>query len=397
MKLKHVLTAVICLAVLAACSFLFGFWNRSSHDGVLKVGFVYAEDESTPYTRNFVQASHLLAEEFGDKVEIYSKSNVLSKDSEDPMLDLIRKGCQVLFINLDTEIPVKLAAEYPDVTFCHISMPEISIEGTPANYHTFNGEIYQARYAAGIVAGMKLRELLDSGAIRPQDALVGYVAANDSAEVISGYTAFLLGIRSVAPEASMRVRKTGTWSSYNLEKQRAKELIAEGCIIISQHTNTMAPAIACEEAAQNGTRVYYVGYHQSMMDVAPTTALVSVRTNWYPYIEGAVNALLQHEEIETFVSGNAHGRDMSAGFSDDWVQMLELNRYVAATGTEEKLNNVIRNFKAGKVEVFKGNYTGVSVDDPNATIDLRTGYTENADSSQPSFNYILKDYVVLEN
>ncbi|MBQ3278046.1 MAG: BMP family ABC transporter substrate-binding protein [Clostridia bacterium] len=397
MKMKHILTVAVCLAVLVACSFLFGFWNKASYDGVLKVGFVYAEDESTPYTRNFVQASHLLADEFGDKVEIMSKSNVLSKDSEDPMLDLIRKGCKLLFINLDTEIPVKLAEQYPDVTFCHISMPGITMEGKPANYHTFNGEIYQARYAAGIVAGMKLRELLDSGAIRPQDALVGYVAANDSAEVISGYTAFLLGIRSVAPEASMRVRKTGTWSSYNLEKQRARELIAEGCIIISQHTNTMAPAIACEEAAQNGTRVYYVGYHQSMMDVAPTTALVSLRTFWYPYIKGAVSAVIQHEEIESYVSGNDHGRDMSAGFSDDWVQMLELNRYVAAAGTEEKLNNVIKNFKAGRVDVFRGNYTGVRVNDPNDTIDLRNGFTENENSSQPSFNYILKDCVVLEN
>jgi len=397
MKMKHVLTVIICLIVLVAGSFAFNFWDRAADDGVLKVGFVYAEDESTPYTRNFVQASRLLAEEFGDKVEIMSKSNVLSKDAEDPMLDLIRKGCRLLFINLDTEIPVKLAEEYPDVTFCHVSMPGISMEGKPANYHTFNGEIYQARYAAGIVAGMKLRELLDSGAILPQDAMVGYVAANDSAEVVSGYTAFLLGVRSVAPEAVMRVRETGTWSSYSLEKQRAKELIAEGCVIISQHTNTMAPAIACEEAAQSGTRVYYVGYHQSMMDVAPSTALISLRSNWYPYIEGAVNAVLKHEVIEEYVSGNVHGRDMSAGFSDEWVQMLELNRYVAAPGTEEKLNNVIKSFKSGRIDVFKGNYTGVNVSDPNDTIDLRKGYTENADSSQPSFRYILKDYVILEN
>ena len=148
MKMKHVLTVIICLIVLAAASFLFNFWDRAAEDGVLKVGFVYAEDESTPYTRNFVQASHLLAEEYSGRVEIMSKSNVLSSDAEDPMLDLIRKGCRVLFINLDTDIPVKLAEEYPDVTFCHISMPGISMEGKPKNYHTFNGEIYQARYCS---------------------------------------------------------------------------------------------------------------------------------------------------------------------------------------------------------------------------------------------------------
>ena len=313
------------------------------------------------------------------------------------MRDLIRQGCRVLFTNLDTDITTKLAAEFPEVAFCQASMPTISMEGQPENYHTFNGEIYQARYAAGIVAGMKLRELLDSGAILPEDAQVGYVAANNTAEVVSGYTAFLLGIRSIAPEARMRVRYTGTWSSYSLEKQRARELIDEGCVIISQHTNTMAPANACEEALQAGKRVYYVGYHQSMMDVAPSTTLISLRTNWYPYISGTVNALLNREEIEKSVPGHVHGRDMSAGFDEDWVQMLELNVYLAAPGTEQKLEETIEGFRAGKIDVFRGNYTGVSTTDPNDVIDLRQGYTEHRNSSSPSFHYVLRDYIIEEN
>ena len=283
------------------------------------------------------------------------------------------------------------------MAFCQASMPTISMEGQPENYHTFNGEIYQARYAAGIVAGMKLRELLDSSAILPEDAQVGYVAANNTAEVVSGYTAFLLGIRSIAPEARMRVRYTGTWSSYSLEKQRARELIDEGCVIISQHTNTMAPANACEEALQAGKRVYYVGYHQSMMDVAPSTTLISLRTNWYPYISGTVNALLNREEIEKSVPGHVHGRDMSAGFDEDWVQMLELNVYLAAPGTEQKLEETIEGFRAGKIDVFRGNYTGVSTTDPNDVIDLRQGYTEHRNSSSPSFHYVLRDYIIEEN
>ena len=161
MKKRIILTAVICAVVLAAASLLSGFWNDPQNVKVLKVGFVYSEDESTPYTANFVKAQHALEEEYGGKVEILVKSNVLSRESEQPIRDLIRDGVKVIFINMDTDIPVTLAREFPQVQFCQASMPTVSIEGTPENYHTFNGEIYQARYVSGIVAGMKLRQLMD--------------------------------------------------------------------------------------------------------------------------------------------------------------------------------------------------------------------------------------------
>ena len=96
MKKYIIATACVCLAVLTAASFIFGFWSRSPEEGVLKVGFVYAEDESTPYTRNFVQAQRLLAEEYGDRVEVLVKSNVLSREAEEPLRDLIRRGCGVI-------------------------------------------------------------------------------------------------------------------------------------------------------------------------------------------------------------------------------------------------------------------------------------------------------------
>ena len=203
---RILLTVVICLLVLAAASFLTGFWNNSPKINVTRVGFVYSEDESTPYSANFAKAQHALEEEYGDKVEILFKSNVHSRDSEQPIRDLIRDGVRILFINLDSDIPVTLAREFPDVQFCQVSLPTIGMDGTPENYHSFNGEIFQARYVSGIAAGMKLRQLLDNGALLPRDALVGYVGANASTEVISGYTAFLLGVRSVAPEAPSSAR-----------------------------------------------------------------------------------------------------------------------------------------------------------------------------------------------
>ena len=375
MKIKRFfVTVIVCAIVLIAAALLTGYWNDRPNNGILKVGFVYSEDESTPYTANFVMAQRALQAEYGGKIDVMFKSNILARESEQPMRDLIRSGCRILFINMDTDI-----------------------EGAPDNYHTFNGEIYQARYVSGVVAGMKLRQLLDSGAVLAKDAYVGYVAANSTAEVISGYTAFILGVRSVAPEAVMRVRYTGSWSNYNEEKKQAKELIDEGCVIIAQHVNTMAPAVACEEAAAAGRRVYHVGYHQSMMDVAPSSALVSIRTNWAPYVIQAVQAVMDNQEIEEAVEGNVHGKDMSAGFSAGWVELLEMNRFVVAEGTEAKVERTIEGLKKGRIKVFYGNYIGVNPMNPADTIDLNTEYIENQYSSRPSFNYILKDCIMIEN
>ena len=298
---------------------------------------------------------------------------------------------------MDSDIPVTLAREFPQVQFCQASMPTISIEGTPENYHTFNGEIYQARYVSGIAAGMKLRQLLDSGALLPQDAVVGYVGANSTAEVISGYTAFLLGVRSVAPEATMRVRYTGSWSNFAAEKEQTRELINEGCVIIAQHVNTSAPAVVCEEAVAAGRTVYHVGYHESMMDIAPSASLTSIRTNWSPYAVQAVQAVLNDQVIENVVEAHDHGRDMSAGFESGWVEVLELNKFIIAPGTQEKVNNAISAMKKGRIKVFSGNYIGVNPINPADTIDLNQGYTECQYTSNPSFGYVLRDYIMVEN
>ena len=394
---KIVMTALVCIAAVIASAFLSGYWTDPAGMKTLKVGFVYSEDESTPYTANFIKAQHELEDEYGSRIEILAKSNVLSRDCEQPIRDLIRAGVKIIFINIDTDIPIMLAREFPRVQFCQASMPTISIEGTPENYHTFNGEIYQARYVSGVAAGMKLRQLLDSGALLPQDARVGYVGANASAEVISGYTAFLLGVRSVAPEATMRVRYTGSWSNYAAEKEQTRELIREGCVIIAQHVNTTAPASVCEEAVSEGQAVFHVGYHQSMVDVAPSSSLVSIRTNWAPYAIQAVQAVMEDRPIESVVTAHDHGRDMSAGFESGWVELLELNKFIAAEGTQEKINNTIELLKKGRIKVFSGNYTGVNPLDPNDTVDLSTGYTECLDNSNPSFRYILRNVITVEN
>ncbi|MBR6443242.1 MAG: BMP family ABC transporter substrate-binding protein [Clostridia bacterium] len=397
MKKQFLLTVIVCVIVLAAATIYTGFWGTTQYKGVIRVGFVYSEDESTPYTANFVKAQHALEDEYSSRVEVLVKSNVLSKNAEQPIRELIRQNVRIIFINLDTDIPIALAREFPEVQFCQASMPNISIEGTPENYHTFNGEIYQARYVSGVAAGMKLKQMMDSGTLLPQAAWVGYVGANSTTEVISGYTAFLLGVRSIVPEARMKVRYTGSWSNYTAEKEETRKLIREGCVIIAQHVNTTAPAAACEEASREGKTVYHIGYHQSMMDTAPSCALLSIRTNWAPYVLQATKAVLDGRIIEQVVEAHAHGRDLSAGFEYGWVELLELNEYIAAEGTREKIDSVVESLKKGKIKVFSGNYTGVNPLDPTDTIDLNDGYKENKNSSNPTFGYILDDCIMVQN
>ena len=397
MKKQFLLTVIVCVIVLAVATIYTGFWGTTQYKGVIRVGFVYSEDESTPYTANFVKAQHALEDEYSSRVEVLVKSNVLSKNAEQPIRELIRQNVRIIFINLDTDIPIALAREFPEVQFCQASMPNISIEGTPENYHTFNGEIYQARYVSGVAAGMKLKQMMDSGTLLPQAAWVGYVGANSTTEVISGYTAFLLGVRSIVPEARMKVRYTGSWSNYTAEKEETRKLIREGCVIIAQHVNTTAPAAACEEASREGKTVYHIGYHQSMMDTAPSCALLSIRTNWAPYVLQATKAVLDGRIIEQVVEAHAHGRDLSAGFEYGWVELLELNEYIAAEGTREKIDSVVESLKKGKIKVFSGNYTGVNPLDPTDTIDLNDGYKENKNSSNPTFGYILDDCIMVQN
>jgi len=395
MKRYYFTTLAICLLVLLAGSFAYGIWDRAPILDKLKVGFIYENDESTPYTFNFFLAEEALKKEYGDRVEIVSKSNVRETETEEPLRELVDRGCQIIFINSYSEQVEKVAAEYPGVQFCQVSFRPMPSSNTPENYHTFKGKAYQGRYVSGIVAGMKLREMIDQGLIQPSEALVGYVGAYGTEEVVSGFTAFLLGVRSVVPEATMRVRYTGTWSSFAMELACAKKLIDEGCVVISQHTDTIGPAIACEEAISR-KKVYHVGYNQSMIDMAPHASLISTRINWTPYILDAVNAVMSSKPIEQFSDAVAQGRDMSAGFEKNWVEMLELNKPIAAEGTQARIDQAIEAFRKNQLDVFKGNYIGVNPKNPSDTIDLNQGFIENKESSSPSFHYILKDVITVE-
>lgn len=395
MKRVYIVTALTCLVLLAGFIGLFKVLNLSGGRSDVKVGFIYDNDESTPYTYNFSLAKDAVETKYGEKVEIMTCSNVLDDEMEEPLRELADEGCDIIFFNGYSELVMKLAPEYPKIEFCQTSYMDMEGKTVPENYHTFKGEAYQGRYVSGIAAGMKIKEMISEGIITQDQALVGFVAAFPTSEVISGYTAFILGVRSVVPQAVMQVCYTETWSSYALEKSSAEKLIENGCVIISQHTDTIGPAIACEEASETKP-VYYVGYNQSMSEVAPGTSIITSRICWEPYVLSAVEAVMTGKEIEKVVNGRIHGTDVNAGFDRGWVEMLDINQQVIADGTQEAMNNAIDLFRRGYTDfVFKGNYIGVNPDDPTDTVDLRNGYVENANTSYPLFHYILTDVVTV--
>ena len=396
MKRVYILTVVTCLGILGLLLACFRLLNLSGGRDHLKIGFIYDNDESTPYTYNFSLAQDALEKKYGDRVEIVTCSNVLDDEMEEPLRELADGGCDIIFFNGYSTLVRELAPEYPDIEFCQTSYMDMSKETVPPNYHTFKGEAYQGRYVSGIAAGVKIRQMILEGTITEDQAVVGFVAAYPTPEVISGYTAFLMGVRSVVSQAVMRVCYTNTWSSYAHEKSAAKRMIDEGCVVISQHTDTIGPAIASEEASEN-KEVYFVGYNQSMSEVAPGTSLITSRICWEPYILSAVDALMMNEPIEKMVSGNIHGTDVCAGFDKGWVEMIDLNEQVAAPSTQDAMNSAIEQFARGNgAFVFRGNYKGVNPEDPSDTIDLRNGYIENENTSYPTFHYILSDIITIE-
>ncbi|MBR1560660.1 MAG: BMP family ABC transporter substrate-binding protein [Clostridia bacterium] len=397
MRRVYCITIAVCLACIAVFGGIYGPYKSAREAEPLKVGFIYQNDETTPYTHNFTQAQQALEGAYGERVEVLVRSNVPEKQTAEPLEALLKAGCRIVFAYTNSAEVVEVAANWPDAEFCQVSYKDTDGVPYPNNYHTFNAESYQSRYVTGIAAGMKLRELIDAGELKADEALVGFVGANGNPETISAFTAFILGARTVAPEAVLKVRYTGATCSYSRERACAEALIGEGCRVIAQHTPTLGPAMACEEASQRQEKVYHIGQDQSLLDITPISSLVSARVNWTPYVLAAAEAARTHQDIDRVVNGNRHGSDVSAGFEKDWVRMLDVSQQNAAPGTREAIEKAVEAFKKGGAQVFKGSYTGVDPKNPSDTIDLSGGYDENARSSSPTFHYILDGVVEVES
>lgn len=398
MKRNRLIAVIVILALVAAAAIgavVFLLTSARQRGNVVTVGFIYDNEEKTPYSYAFLLAQEAAQSMYQGKVKVMMISNVMEEQLSVPLRSMIDNNCDIIFTNCYGDMRT-LAKQYPDVQFCQVSSDPYPASEASPNYHTFKGRIYEGRYLSGVIAGMKLKQLIDSGELAPEDAKLGFVAAYPYTEVISGYTAFILGARSVVPEATLLVRYTYTWSSYTKEKQCAERLLDDGCVILSQHSDTVGPAVACEEYMQHPA--FHVAYNTDMTDVAPTRSLAGTHIEWTPYVTGAIRAVLDHRPIEETVDGDVHPlNDMSAGFDKGWVAITPLNAGILPPGTQEAVDGLIDDFRDGKINVFQGDYIAIDPEDESQWIDLHDGYAENADSSIPTFDYILQDVVTVVN
>ena len=312
-----------------------------------KIGFICLHDESSTYDLNFINAVLRYQEALGLKNEqVIIKRNIEETEKcYEAAVDLVSQGCNIIFANSFGHEPyIAQAAEaYPDVQFCHATGTTAASKGL-ANFHNAFASIYQGRYLAGIAAGLKLNEMIEAGEITADQAKMGYVGAYTYAEVISGYTSFYLGAKSVCPTVTMDVQFTGSWYDVTSEKNAAEALMAAKCVLISQHADSMGAPGACEAAG-----VPNVSYNGSTYEACPETFIVSSAINWSPYYMYITKCFAEGTDIATNWCG---------GIAEGSVVLTGINLDVAAEGTVEAIEKAIADFKADTLHVFNtANFT----------------------------------------
>ena len=340
----------------------------------LKVGFIFLHDENSTYDLNFMNGAKEACANLGltDDQVVFRTNIPEGQECYDAAAELADAGCNVIFADSfgHEDFMIQAAKEFPEVQFCHATGTKAHTEGL-ANYHNAFASIYEGRYLAGIAAGLKLNEMIENGDFTAEEAKIGYVGAFTYAEVVSGYTSFFLGARSVCPTATMEVTFTGSWYDETAEKEAANKLIGNGCKLISQHADSMGAPTACETAG-----VPNVSYNGSTVDACPNTFIVSSRINWAPYYEHAINAYLNGEAIEA---------DWTGTLATGSVVLTDVNTAVAAEGTVEAIADATAKLESGELQVFDcANFT-VSGDNvtANLTVDADghvTSYLADVDT-----------------
>lgn len=315
--------------------------NKDTAASDIKVGFICLHDEKSTYDLNFLNGVDEVKETLGLKdSQVIVKTNVPEGDEcYQAAADLVDQGCDVIFANSfgHEDFMIKAAKEFTDVQFCHATGTKAHTEKL-ANYHNAFASIYEGRYLAGVAAGLKLKAMIDAGEITAAEAKMGYVGAFTYAEVISGYTSFYLGAKSIVPEVTMDVQFTGSWYDAVEEKNAAEALIARKCVLISQHADSMGAPSACEAA-----KIPNVSYNGSTKDACPNTFIVSSRINWAPYYKYMIECVMNGEEIAA---------DWTGGIKEGSVVLTEINDKAAAEGTAAKLEEVKKGLTDGTINVF---------------------------------------------
>lgn len=380
MKLTKKIVAIILSVLLVVACFAGCSSDNTENDSAaqttdIKVGFIFLHDENSTYDKNFITAADEACETLGIAPENVIKKTNIPEDQtcREACDDLVDQGCDFIFADSfgHEDYIIEAAKAYPNVQFCHATGTKAHTENLP-NYHNAFASIYEGRYLAGIAAGMKLNEMIADGKITEDQAKMGYVGAYTYAEVISGYTSFFFGARSVCPSVTMEVSFTGSWYDETAEKEAANKLISNGCVLISQHADSMGAPTACEAAG-----VPNVSYNGSTVSACPNTFIVSSRIDWAPYFEYAIKAVMDGTEI-------AH--DWTGDLTTGSVVLTDVNEQAAAAGTQEAIDKAVEEMKAGTLHVFDTSTFTVTVTDStnvNAKVDADghlTSYMADVDT-----------------
>ena len=354
-----VLALALCLSVVSV---------MAEGAAAVKIGFIFLHDENSTYDLNFINGAKEACEKLG--VEYILKPNIGESEAcYGAAADLADGGCNIVFADSfgHEDYMIQAAKEYPNVQFCHATGTKAHTEGL-ANFHNAFASIYEGRYLGGVAAGLKLNQLIEEGKITAEQAKLGYIGAYTYAEVISGYTSFFLGARSVCPTATMEVTFTGSWYDPTLEQEAAIKLINDNCVVISEHADSMG---APTEFQKNG--IPFVFYNGSAAEACPDTYIVASRINWEPYFEFIINAVANGEEIPA---------DYTGTLANGSVVLAELNEAAAAPGTKEAIEEATAKLIAGELKVFDtATFTkdGATLESYQADVDTDPAYTADTE------------------
>ena len=333
--------ALLLALVMALSLFACGKKDNDADKAKVKVGFITLHDENSTYDKNFINGAKEAIKNLGlTDADYILKTNIPEgQECYETACDLAEQGCNIIFADSfgHEGFMIDAAKKYENVQFCHSTGTRAHTEGLK-NYHNAFASIYEGRFLAGVAAGLKLNEMIDAGQFTKEQAKMGYVGAFTYAEVISGYTSFYLGAKSVCPTVTMDVTFTGSWYDEALEKEGAQKLIAGGCKLISQHADSFGAPTACENA-----KVPNVSYNGSTKSAGPNTYIISSRINWAPYYEMAIKAVMDGTEIPVDYTG-----DLKTGS----VVLTDLNTAVAAEGTQAAIDEAMAKLENGELHVF---------------------------------------------
>ena len=369
-KFVSMLLALVMVFALCDCGSKTEDGNKDAAS--IKVGFICLHDENSTYDKNFIDAAKAACKNAGLSEDQYIiKTNIPEgQECYNAAAELVDAGCNVVFADSfgHEDFMIQAAKDFPKVQFCHATGTKAHTEKL-SNYHNAFASIYEGRYLAGVAAGMKLNEMIEAGKFTADEAKMGYVGAFTYAEVISGYTSFYLGAKSVCPTVTMDVTFTGSWYDEALEKEAANKLIAGGCKLISQHADSMGAPTACETAG-----VPDVSYNGSTQAACPNTYLVSSRIDWAPYYKYAITAAMNGEAIDA---------DWTGTLATGSVVLTELNENVVAAGTAEAVEAAKAELEAGTRHVY--DVTTFTVDGQQLTssmadVDTDPDYTPDTEA-----------------